>query len=172
MASTSASAPRDRYGFEIAIICALPLEANCVEAVFDEFWKDYGKAAGDPNAYTAGSIGKHNVILAHTPGIGITSAAAVAAALRASFPKIKLVGICGGVPYGTDQEEILLGDVIISQALIQYDFGRQYPRGFKRKDSLKDTLGRPSPEIRAIQAKLETHHYIQKMQDNIATYSG
>jgi hypothetical protein len=67
----------------------------------------------------------------------------------------------------TDQEEILLGDVITSQALIQYDFGRQYPRGFKRKDFLKDTLGRPSPEIRAIQAKLET----QKMQDNNATYS-
>ena len=77
----SIPAPRDRGHFEIAIICALPLEANCVQAVFDKFWKDYGKAPGDPNAYTTGLIGKHNVVLAHMPGMGTTSAAAVAVGL-------------------------------------------------------------------------------------------
>jgi len=93
--------------------------------------------------------------------------------LRVSFPNIKLalvVGICGGMPYGTDQEEIVLGDVIISQALVQYDLGRQYPGGFKRKKDVQDTLGRPSPEIRAVQAKLRTSRYKQKMQNNIATF--
>jgi len=37
----------------------------------------------------------------------------------------------------TDQEEIVLGDVITSQALVQYDFGWQYPGGFKRKKDIR-----------------------------------
>ena len=101
------------------------------------------------------------------PGMGTTSAAAVAGFLRMSFSNIELalvVGICGGMPYGTDQEEILLGDVIICQVLIQYDFGRQYPEAFKRKNTIQDSLGRPSPEIRAIQAKVEMDHHKQKLQ--------
>jgi len=169
--------PHDRYDFEIALICALPLEAECVQEVFDKFWEDegkkYGKAPGDPNAYTAGVIGEHNVVLAYMPSMGTTSAAAVAGSLRVSFPNIKLalvVGICGGMPYGTDQEEIVLGDVIISQALVQYNFGRQYPGGFERKKDVRDTLGRPSPEIRAIQAKLGTNRYKQRIQNNLATF--
>jgi nucleoside phosphorylase len=173
----SAAAPRDRRGFEIALICALPLEAECVQEVFDKFWEDegkkYGRAAGDPNTYTAGVIGEHNVILAYMPGMGTNSAAAVAGAMRVSFPNIKLalvVGICGGMPHDTDREEILLGDIIISQALIQYDFGRQYPEAFKRKDTIQDSLSRPSPEIRAVQAKLGTSRYKQRMQDNIAAF--
>jgi nucleoside phosphorylase len=168
--------PRDRRSFEIALICALPLEAECVQEVFDKFWEDegkkYGKAIGDPNVYTVGVIGEHNVVLAYMPNMGTTSAAAVAGSLRVSYPNIKLalvVGICGGMPYDTDQEEIMLGDVIISQALVQYDLGRQYPGEFKRKKETRDTLGRPSPEIQAVQAKLGTSRYKQRMQKNIAT---
>src|ERR1700722_3134837 len=113
--------PSQRNDFKIAIICALRSEADAVEALFDKFWGDhgemYGKAPGDPNAYTTGVIGLHNVVLAHMPGIGKGSAAGVASSFRYSFRGIKLslvVGICGGVPYGTDGEEILLGDVIVS----------------------------------------------------------
>jgi nucleoside phosphorylase len=173
----SVPAPRDRRGFEIALICALPLEADCVQEVFDKFWEDegkkYGKAAGDANVYTPGVVGDHNVVLAYMPGMGVASAAAVAGSMRVSFPNIKLalvVGICGGMPYDTDGKEILLGDVIISQALIPYDFGRLYPEGFKRKTGVQETLGRPSPEIRAIQAKLGTNRYMQRMQKDIGTF--
>ncbi|KIW65333.1 hypothetical protein PV04_07602 [Phialophora macrospora] len=169
--------PYDRRDFKIALICALPLEAECVQEVFDKFWEDegktYGKAPGDPNVYTAGVIGEHNVVLAYMPGMGTISAAAAAGSLRVSFPNITLalvVGICGGIPYDSDQEETVLGDVIVSQALIQYDIGRQYPGGFKRKTDIRDTLGRPSPEIRALQAKLRTHRYKQRMQNNITTF--
>ncbi|KIV84987.1 hypothetical protein PV11_00730 [Exophiala sideris] len=171
------TAPRDRYDFKVALICALPLEAECLQAVFDKFWEDdgrkYGKAAGDANVYTTGVIGEHNVVLAHLPGMGTVSAAAVAGALRVSFPNTKLalvVGICGGIPYGENQEEIVLGDVIISQALVQYDFGRQYPGGFKRKTGVRDTLGRLSPEIQGNLAKLETRRYKQRIRNNIATF--
>jgi hypothetical protein len=34
----SPSQPRDRNDFEIAIICALPLEASAVGALFDKLW--------------------------------------------------------------------------------------------------------------------------------------
>jgi nucleoside phosphorylase len=70
----------------------------------------------------------HNIMVAHMPSIEIVSAAGVAANLRASFNSIKLilvVGICGDVPYGPQhEEEIFLSDIIISQSLIQYNFGR------------------------------------------------
>jgi hypothetical protein len=65
--------PRSRRGFKVAIICALPLEAENVQSVFDICWEDqdkrYGKVEGDQNAYTTGMIGRLNVVLAHMPGI-------------------------------------------------------------------------------------------------------
>jgi nucleoside phosphorylase len=54
-----------------------------------------------------------------------------------------VVGICGGAPCSPTKEEVFLGDVIVSDAVIEYDFGRQYRHGFKRKTGVKDTLGRP-----------------------------
>lgn len=88
------------------------------------------------------------------PSTGSNSAALSAAGLRSSFPEIKLalvVGVCGVVPVHTKtNKEIALGDVIISTAVTQYDFGRQYPHGFERKKGIKDSLGRASPEIRAL----------------------
>ncbi|KAF7510532.1 hypothetical protein GJ744_006378 [Endocarpon pusillum] len=175
---TPPTPPRDRRGFEIAIICALPLEAECVRCVFDRCWedegKDYRKAQGDPNAYTTGLIGKHNVVLAHMPGMGTVSGSGVAASLRTSFPRVKLalvIGICGGVPYDTESgEEILLGDIIISQALVQYDFGKKYPEGFSERNTVGDNLGRPSLEIRSSFAQLKTFQNRKSMEKKIVTY--
>jgi nucleoside phosphorylase len=172
------SPPRDRRGFEIALICARQVEADAVHAIFDKFWEDegktYGRAQGDDNSYTTGVIGEHNVVLAYMPGMGKVNASVVAASLRSSFIGIKLaliVGICGAAPYGTDiKNNIYLGDVIMSTALIQYDFGRQYPKVFEKKDTLEDGLGRPSQMIRSTLAKLTTYHYRQKLQDNITAY--
>ncbi|KAJ5438354.1 uncharacterized protein N7458_009352 [Penicillium daleae] len=63
--------PKTRKDFDIAIICALQLEANAVEAIFDRFWDEdgdrYGKSSGDKNAYRTGVIGNHNVVLAYMP---------------------------------------------------------------------------------------------------------
>ncbi|KAL2019581.1 hypothetical protein VTK56DRAFT_9478 [Thermocarpiscus australiensis] len=162
--------PATRRDFEVAVICALPLEADAVDALFDHYWDDdvdgggggnpppYGKAAGDPNAYSTGVIGRHNVVLAHMPGMGKVSAATVAAHCRASFPNVKLalvVGVCGGVPFGPDGAEIVLGDVIVSEGVVQYDFGRRLPDGFVVKDKVQDALGPPNAEIRRLLAKLK-----------------
>ncbi|RMJ16217.1 hypothetical protein CDV36_004115 [Fusarium kuroshium] len=149
--------PTDRQGFETAIICALSLEADAIEALFDHHWKDdqvfYGKAPGDTNVYSPGVMGRHNVVLVYMSGMGKSAAAAAAASCRISFPKINLailVGVCGAVPVIHDTgQRINLGDVIISNGVIQYDFGRQYPDRYERKDTLLDSVGRASLEIRS-----------------------
>ncbi|KAI3318254.1 purine and uridine phosphorylase [Xylariaceae sp. AK1471] len=185
------SPPTGRHDFEIAIMCALSLEAEAVTALFDKRWdsKTYGKATGDTNTYSIGAIGCHNVVLVHLPNMGKVAAATAAAFLRISYERIKLalvVGICGGVPFGkSSNDEILLGDVVVSDGIIQYDFGRQYPHKFIRKDHVRDNLPRPSPPMRTFLAKLQakqtrsrlqeqTLEYLKILQelDNTATYPG
>jgi nucleoside phosphorylase len=168
-----------RRDFEIAIICALPLEASVVGALFDKRYDDktYGKALGDPNAYSTGVIGLHNVVLVHMPNIGKVAAATAAASLRASFQEIQLalvVGICGGAPFGTQlSEDILLGDVVISEGLVQYDLGRQFPNNrFMRKDTARDNLPRPGHKIRAALAKLQTKQGRSRLQNKTSEYLG
>lgn len=171
--------PTARDDFEIAVICALTLEADAVDALFDHYWDEDGspldKAHGDPNAYSTGAIGRHNVVLAHMPGMGKVSAAIVANNCRMSFPNIKLalvVGITGVIPFRPDGEEIILGDVIISDGVIQYDLGRQLPGRFVRKDTLLDALGRPNAEIRSMLAKLKGLRGRKQLADNMGEYLG
>ncbi|KAL2782765.1 hypothetical protein BJX66DRAFT_164376 [Aspergillus keveii] len=181
--------PKNRNDFAIAIICALPLEADAVEALFDEHYdrlgKHYGKAPGDANAYINGRIGKHDVVLCYMPEIGKRSAAGVATGLKISYRGVKLalvVGICGGAPSPPEYREIFLGDVIISDSVIEYDFGRRYPGGYQRKTSVQDTLGRPGQEIRTLLNGLRakntrselhnrTQQYLQALQQKEARWS-
>ncbi|RAL11558.1 Pfs, NB-ARC and TPR domain protein [Aspergillus homomorphus CBS 101889] len=149
--------PKSRADFAIAIICALPLEADAVEGLFDEHYdrlgQHYGKQPGDANAYLTGRIGQHDVVLSYMPGMGKGSAASVTSSLRVSYTGIQLallVGICQGAPSPSKHQEIFLGDVIISDSVIEYDFGRRYPGGFRRKTGVLDALGRPDREIRTL----------------------
>ncbi|TIA51466.1 purine and uridine phosphorylase [Aureobasidium pullulans] len=166
--------PATRAEFEVAIICALPLEASAVLDLFDEHYDDdgdiYGRQEGDSNAYSTGRIGQHDIVLAHMPGMGKSSAASVASGLRSSFTGVKIaliVGVCGGVPVSSPDEPIILGDVIISNSVIQSDFGSQYPGHFERKSTVKDTLGRPNTDIRALLNKLEVRRVREKLGDKI-----
>jgi nucleoside phosphorylase len=170
--------PASRHDFEIAIICALRVERDAVEALFDEDYEadgvSYGKAVGDQNAYLVGKMGNQHVVLAYMPGMGSVTAAAVAAHIPSSFPRIKMgliVGICGGVPKTPDGAEVLLGDVIISTSVVQIDFGRQYPNKFIRKDSNDDTLGRANPEIRAFLGKLSGLRARGRLKQKMAVFS-
>ncbi len=136
-------------------------------------YHNYGKAPGDPNAYSTGVIGYHNVVLAYMPGMGKANAATVAANCHTSFRNIKLaivVGICGVVPFGPGGEEVVLGDVIVSEAIIQYDLGRRLPEGFVRKDTLLDSLGKQNTEIRALLAKLKGLRHRKMLQSTMAGY--
>jgi nucleoside phosphorylase len=171
--------PRSRADFAIAIICALPLEADAVEVLFEETYdrlgKFYGKQPGDANAYINGRIGNHDVVLCYMPRMGKGSAASVASSLRVSYTGVQLalvVGICGGVPSypsaSSNDTEIFLGDVIISDAVVEYDFGRQYPSGFQRKtDGHKDMLGGPDREIRTLLTGLKAIQARNNFQDEM-----
>ncbi|KAH6973276.1 nucleoside phosphorylase domain-containing protein [Ilyonectria destructans] len=165
MSSSMDKRPVTRDQFEIALICALALEADAVYLLFDEFFpNEYYKAAGDLNHYTNGRIGNYNVVLVLLPGVGKVHAASAAASLNASYTNLRLaivVGVCGGVPGPyKDEDEILLGDVVISNALIQFDFGRRCPGGlFLRKSSVQENLGRLNKYLRSLLRSLETSRY-------------
>lgn len=143
---TENSRAAHRFRFNIAIFCALPLEADAVRELFEEIFSEqvekYPKAAGDDNTYTFGNIRDHHIILVHMPGMGKGAASQAASSLRSSYPEIKLalvVGICGGVPsYLGGEDGFILGDVVISDGIVQYDFGRQFPDTF---------LGKVRPEV-------------------------
>ena len=161
--------PSSRKDFHVAIICATQTETNAVEVMFDDVWDPptpYGKANGDKNSYHHGRIGSHNVVLAYLPGLGTVSAASSASTLGTSFRNLRLglvVGICGGVPKikgrsGADTE-VLLGDVIISTKVVQYKYGAQHPERFE----MKETLDKPSPEIRAFLNLIEGNYSYRKL---------
>lgn len=167
-------APRSRNDFKVAILCALPLEADAVEALFDRRWDDdgdrFGRALGDPNAYSTGLIGAHNVVLVHMPGMGKSHGAAVAAHCRSSFPAISLalvVGICGAAPSTPEGRQIYLGDVVISSGLVQHDFGRQGMDGFVRKETVLDNLGRPNLQIRSLMSKLQSRSARKRLRHRL-----
>ncbi|KAL4779145.1 hypothetical protein BJX76DRAFT_341587 [Aspergillus varians] len=173
----SAPLPVGRDDFEVAIICALPLEANAVLSLFDQFFEDDPSLAhrdrSDPNSYSLGAMGGRNVVLAHQPVMGKATAASVAAFCAASFRRVKLallVGVCGGVPVKRNKEEILLGDVIISKGVMQYDFGRQFPDGFRQKIDVEHSLGRPNRHISSLLAKLETPIHRRKLQEQVTQH--
>lgn len=128
--------------YTVGWVCALADEYTAAQEMLDEEHQDPIRKnnSNDSNIYTAGCIGGHNVVLSCLPAgqTGTNSAAAVAMQMKSAFPAIKfglMVGIGGGVPSGTD---IRLGDIVVSQptnghgGVVQYDFGKSTPSGFKR----------------------------------------
>jgi nucleoside phosphorylase len=163
--------PEHRGHFNIAIVCALPLEFDAVTLLIDEFWDEtgdtYGRAVGDSNSYTTGRIGTHHVVVALLPGMGKVNAAVAVAGLRASYTNIRLtllVGICGGVPRAGSSDEILLGDVIISETVVQYDYGRQYPDSFATKTGIGEGLSRSNTDVRGLLALLRSEVGLGRLQ--------
>ncbi|THV91512.1 purine and uridine phosphorylase [Aureobasidium pullulans] len=166
--------PTIRAEFKVAIICALPSEASAVLDLFDDHYDGdgdiYGRQEGDSNAYSTGRIGKHDIVLAHMSRMGKSSAASVASGLRSSFTGVKLalvVGVCGGVPFPSPDEPIILGDIVISHSVVEFDFGRQYADHFQIKDGIRDTLGRPNQDIQSVLRKLEARRVRERLGDKI-----
>lgn len=174
--------PLSRNQFQVAIICALPLETNAVLCCLDEIWHDapqyYGKCEGDNNAYLFGKSGRHDVVVVTLAGEGRVNASSSAQSLKISFNSIKLallVGICGAIPFKKDGTEIILGDVIISEVIVDLSHGRQYPGGFNRKDTLLDVYGRPDEEILGLLRTWKTPLLLDKLRqetkNNLTTLS-
>jgi nucleoside phosphorylase len=161
----------------VAVFCALPLEADAVIELFDETRGERRisrKAMRDENIYTFGRISSLNVILIHMGGMGKGSAAHAASSLRASYPEVNLalvVGICGGVPGEREDGELILGDIVISDGIVQYDFGRQYPDAYMAKFG-SEVLGPPSIKLRGMLAMLKGIRGRGRIESKTRSYLG
>ncbi|KAK5064995.1 hypothetical protein LTR84_000830 [Exophiala bonariae] len=175
-----------RDDFEIAIICALRREYNAVVPLFSELWdqqseddedNDFGRAAGDTNIYANGRIGRHNVVLVLLRKMGKRAAAGTAAQIATSYTRVSLallIGVCGGIPRykrdGNEDIEILLGDLVVSTKVCEFDFGREYPDGFAPKNTEEDQPGKPNKNISNLLEALQTDIGMKTLRQKTPEY--
>lgn len=139
--------PSSRDEFAVAIICALTLEVEAVEALFNKTYnrpsESYKKQPGDNNAYFTSRIRNHKMVLYYMPYMRKGNAASMTASLKISYQGIQVtlvISIYRDTPCTLDKEETFLGDVIISNTVIEYNFSRQYQHRFKQKTGIKNML--------------------------------
>lgn len=121
-------------------------EQTAATGMLDELHDDLPNPPKDPNAYTLGSIGEHNIVIACLPeGKYGTNAAATAATWMAStFPSVRF-GLMVGIGGGNPSNNIRLGDVVISKpgdgfpGVFQWDIGKvEQGSRIKRTGSLNN----------------------------------
>ncbi|SCO06135.1 related to nucleoside phosphorylase [Fusarium fujikuroi] len=161
MAAEITAQTRNHDEYTVGWVCALSKEQTAATAMLDQRHTDLPKPPNDPNTYTLGSIGKHNVVIACLPEgeIGTNAAATIATWMISTFPLIKLglmVGIGGGIP-----PKVRLGDVVVSTptgqypGVVQWDLGKAEEGGnFKQTGSLNN----PPTSLRTALAKLKTEN--------------
>ncbi|CAI7592328.1 unnamed protein product [Penicillium pancosmium] len=155
--------------YTIAWVAALPIERAAAEAMLDE---EHAAPTGftrhqtDTNVYTWGRVGEHNIVIAAlASGVyGTTSAATTASSLLASLPSIRiglLVGIGGGVARPDQDQDIRLGDIVVSQpcdttgGVCQYDLIKAKLGG---KCERKGFLGRPPTVLLNALTSIQSRH--------------
>ncbi|SPJ79524.1 uncharacterized protein FTOL_07915 [Fusarium torulosum] len=152
---------RSRDEYTVGWVCALPKEQTAAIAMLDQRHAGLPKPSKDPNTYTLGSIGRHNIVIVCLPKgrIGNIPAATLATFMVSTFPSIRfglMVGIGGGVP-----PKVRLGDVVVSTpvgqspGVIQWDFGKAKEGGsFERSGSLNN----PPTLLLTALTELESEH--------------
>lgn len=150
--------------YTVGWVCALPKEQTAATAMLDRRHPVLPKPAKDNNAYTLGSIGEHNIVIACLPmGMrGIVPAASLANSMVTTFPRIKfglLVGIGGGVPSRINK--IRLGDIVVSTPVGTYPGVVKWDSGkitgidkFERTGSLNN----PPKSLLTALTLVETQH--------------
>jgi nucleoside phosphorylase len=140
------------------------------QVLLDEVHEDLPVQPNDHNAYTLGSIGRHNVVIACLPDgqYGITSATTVAIQLLSSFRSIRfglMVGIGGGVP--NRDVDIRLGDVVVSKptnahgGVVQFDYGKALSGGEFQRTGM---LSHPPQILLTALSKLKANHITGRRQ--------
>ncbi|GKT50695.1 uncharacterized protein ColSpa_10876 [Colletotrichum spaethianum] len=167
MASPKALDSPDSY--TVSWIAALAIERAAAVAMLDEEHaepKGFTRHQTDSNVYTWGQMGEHNIVIASlAAGVyGTTSAATTASNLLASLPAIRiglLVGIGGGIALPDEDQDIRLGDVVVSQpdgttgGVCQYDLIKA-KSGDKRER--KSFLGRPPTVLLNALTSIQAYH--------------
>ena len=148
---------RSRNDYNVGWICALSIEMAAASAMLDSVHGSLPGSSGDSNTYILGSIGMNNIVIASLPSghYGTNNAATVANNMKRSFPRIStrlMVGIGGGAPGKVD---IRLGDVAVSEAVIQHDFGKVVGQGYLQRTG---RLIRPPQDLLTAITKLRADH--------------
>ena len=113
------------------------------------------------------------MVLCFMPEIEKRSTADVVSSLKISYRNVKLalvVGICRDMLFLPKYQEIFLGDMIIGDSVIEYDFGRQYPGSYRRKTGVKNTLKRPVQEIRIFLNGFRVENFRSEFYNRIQKY--
>lgn len=165
------AAPESPEEYTIGWIAALPIERAAAMALLDEQYEEpdeFEQHPSDPNSYTWGRMGKHNMVIAALPAglYGVTSAATTASGLLASLPHIRiglLVGIGGGIARPDLDHDIRLGDVAVSEpagqsgGVVQYDLGKAKPNDEWEQ---KGSLNKPPKVLLTALSSLQADHVI------------
>ena len=159
--------------YTVACICPMGVELAPVEAMLDKIHNPL-PTSREQNAYTLGQLGAHNVVVAVMPTIGNNAAATVATQLLNDFPSIRfglLVGIGGGVPGEEEEDDVRLGDIVVSQptgvfgGVVQYDMGKTLVEGkFQRTGQ----LNKPPEVLSANVKRLDAQH--RRVGSQICSY--
>ncbi|TIA62499.1 hypothetical protein D6C77_02723 [Aureobasidium pullulans] len=156
--------------YTIGWICALPIESAAAAKLLDEKHSEIPNVPGDNNSYRFGRIGGHNVVIGCLPAgrTGLVSTAIVAQQMKQSFVNLRLslmVGIGGAVP--STENDIRLGDVVVSQphgrygGVVQYDLGKTRPDGeIERTGSLSS----PPEAVLTALSKLQTTQEMEELR--------
>ena len=156
--------------YTIGWICALPIESAASAKLLDEKHSEIPNVPGDNNSYRFGRIGGHNVVIGCLPAgrTGLVSTAIVAQQMKQSFGNLRLslmVGIGGAVP--STENDIRLGDVVVSQphgrygGVVQYDLGKTRPDGeIERTGSLNS----PPEAVLTALSKLQTTQEMEELR--------
>ncbi|EGY15108.1 pfs domain-containing protein [Verticillium dahliae VdLs.17] len=143
---TSLKALDSTDSYTIAWISALPIERAAAEAMLDQ----------DHEPPT--------ISLDTTRVYGTSSAATTASSLLASLPSIRislLVGIGGGIARPSKDQDIRLGDIIVSQpdrtigGVCQYDLFKAEASGKRER---KGFLGRPPIVLLNAFSRIQANH--------------
>lgn len=164
MAAVEKTIPHDE--FNIAWICALPLEMAAAVAMLDERFQELPTDSRDQNTYILGRIKSHNIVIACLPSgvYGTISASILASQIQHTFKSIRynlMVGIGGGVP--SKQADIRLGDVVVSRpsrdfgGVIQYDYGKTVGENSFQRTGM---LNKPPPILLTAVSKMQAQHML------------
>jgi hypothetical protein len=102
--------------YTIAWISPIEVERTTALAMLDEEHHQLPQSSHDQNVCMLGRIGHHNIVITGLDRAGNVPAATAVSHMTSTFPNLRyglLVGIDGGVPFGTGRDPVHLGDVVV-----------------------------------------------------------
>ncbi|RBR23814.1 uncharacterized protein FIESC28_03430 [Fusarium coffeatum] len=163
-----------RSSYTVGILCALPLELLAVRALFDVKHCNPKYVRGDSNTYALGTMSGHMVVAACLPSgeYGTNAAAESASNMKRTFFNVEfclLVGIGGGAP--TQENDIRLGDVVVSLPTTKYPGVIQYDRGKEMEGNTFELTGSLHPPPRCLMTAVSSLRSNPDLPSNALQYS-